>query len=37
VLFISEGRLRRDCSTSELTRDGRSMDEHFRELTVGAA
>jgi ABC-2 type transport system ATP-binding protein len=37
VLFISEGRLRRDCSTTELTRDGRSMDEHFRELTVGVS
>lgn len=37
VLFISEGRLRFDGPTNRLTSDGRSMDEHFRELTVGVA
>jgi ABC-2 type transport system ATP-binding protein len=36
VLFISEGRLRYDGPTGGLTTDGRSLDEHFRELTVGS-
>ncbi len=37
VLFINEGRLRFDGPTTSLVRDGRSMDEHFRELTVGVS
>ena len=37
VLFIAEGRLRFDGPTNKLTADGRPMDEHFRELTVGVA
>jgi ABC-2 type transport system ATP-binding protein len=37
VLFINEGRLRYDGPVSGLVSDGKSMDEHFRELTVGAA
>ncbi len=37
VLFISEGRLRYDGPTGGLTKDGRTLDEHFRELTVGVA
>jgi ABC-2 type transport system ATP-binding protein len=37
VLFINEGRLRYDGPTSGLLADGKSMDDHFRELTVGAA
>jgi len=34
VLFINEGRLKFDGKPSELLRDGRSLDEHFHELTV---
>ena len=34
VLFINEGRLIYDGSIKELTKDGRPLDEHFRELTA---
>jgi ABC-2 type transport system ATP-binding protein len=34
VLFISEGRLKFDGPTSQLTQGGRSMDERFHELTT---
>ncbi len=37
VLFISEGRLRFDGTPQELTRDGKTLDEHFHQLTLGAA
>ena len=33
VLFIDEGRLVYDGTIRELTKDGRPLDEHFRELT----
>jgi len=33
VLFINEGRLTYDGPISQLTRDGKPLDEHFRELT----
>jgi ABC-2 type transport system ATP-binding protein len=33
VLFIDEGRLIYDGTIRELTKDGRHLDEHFRELT----
>lgn len=33
VLFIDEGRLVFDGSVNELTRDGKPLDERFRELT----
>ena len=34
VLFISEGRVIFDGPIKELTKDGRPLDEHFRELTA---
>jgi ABC-2 type transport system ATP-binding protein len=34
VLFINEGRLKFDGKPSELLRDGKSLDQHFHELTV---
>jgi len=34
VLFISEGRLKFDGSPDELTRDGRSLDDRFHELSA---
>jgi ABC-2 type transport system ATP-binding protein len=34
VLFINEGRLIFDGPIKELTKDGRPLDEHFRELTA---
>ncbi len=34
VLFIDEGRLRYDGTPGELTRDGKSLDEHFQDLTT---
>jgi ABC-2 type transport system ATP-binding protein len=38
VLFINEGRLIYDGSIADLIGDGKSLDEHFRELTaVGVA
>jgi ABC-2 type transport system ATP-binding protein len=37
VLFINEGRLKYDGTPSELTRDGKSLDEHFHELTASEA
>jgi ABC-2 type transport system ATP-binding protein len=37
VLFISEGRLRYDGNTAGLVKDGHTLDDRFRELTVGAA
>ena len=37
VLFISEGRLKFDGSPAELTKNGRSLDERFLELTTSAA
>ncbi|MBS0209881.1 MAG: ATP-binding cassette domain-containing protein [Planctomycetes bacterium] len=37
VLFISEGRLKFDGSPDELTRDGRSLDDRFHELSTDAA
>jgi ABC-2 type transport system ATP-binding protein len=33
VLFINEGRLRFDGTPAELTRDGKTLDEHFHDLT----
>ena len=35
VLFINEGRLVFDGSIKEFTKDGKPLDEHFRELTGG--
>ena len=37
VLFINEGRLRFDGPPSELTKDGKSLDEHFHLLTADSA
>jgi ABC-2 type transport system ATP-binding protein len=37
VLFINEGRLKYDGTPSQLTRDGKSLDEHFHELTASEA
>jgi ABC-2 type transport system ATP-binding protein len=37
VLFINEGRLKYDGTPAELTRDGKSLDEHFHELTASEA
>jgi ABC-2 type transport system ATP-binding protein len=37
VLFIDEGRMKYDGPTSGMTAHGRSMDERFRELSIGAA
>ena len=34
VLFINEGRLVFDGSIRELIKDGRPLDQHFRELTA---
>ena len=34
VLFINEGRLVFDGSINDLTKDGKPLDEHFRELTA---
>ena len=34
VLFINEGRLVFDGTIKELTKDGKPLDEHFRELTA---
>lgn len=34
VLFINEGRMVYDGSIDQLTKDGKSLDEHFRELTA---
>jgi len=34
VLFIDEGRLRYDGTPADLTRDGKSLDEHFHDLTT---
>jgi ABC-2 type transport system ATP-binding protein len=34
VLFINEGRLKFDGPPSELTRDGKPLDDHFQELTA---
>lgn len=34
VLFINEGRLVYDGTPGQLTRDGKGLDEHFRELTA---
>jgi len=34
VLFINEGRLVFDGSIKELTKDGKPLDQHFRELTA---
>ena len=36
VLFINEGRLKYDGPTSGLAVDGKSLDDRFHELTVGA-
>jgi ABC-2 type transport system ATP-binding protein len=36
VLFINEGRLVFDGPTSELLKDGKSLDEHFHELSPAA-
>jgi len=36
VLFINEGRLVYDGPVSQLTADGRPLDEHFHELTAEA-
>lgn len=36
ILFIDEGRLIYDGSVSDLTKDGRPLDQHFRELTSAA-
>ena len=33
VLFIDEGRLIYDGTITDLTKDGRPLDEHFRQLT----
>jgi len=37
MLFINEGRLVYDGQVEDLIRDGRPLDEHFRELTNAAA
>ena len=37
VLFIDEGRLVFDGTIADLTRDGRPLDVHFRELTGATA
>jgi ABC-2 type transport system ATP-binding protein len=37
VLFIDEGRLRYDGTPADLTRDGKSLDQHFHELTASDA
>ena len=34
VLFIHEGRLKFDGKPSELLRDGKSLDEHFHQLSA---
>jgi ABC-2 type transport system ATP-binding protein len=34
VLFVNEGRLIYDGTVADLTRDGRALDQHFRELTA---
>ena len=34
VLFINEGRLVYDGSIKDLTKDGKPLDQHFRELTA---
>jgi ABC-2 type transport system ATP-binding protein len=36
VLFINEGRLKFDGKPSELTRDGKPLEEHFYQLTTAA-
>ena len=36
VLFIDEGRLVYDGSVKDLTRNGKPLDEHFRQLTAVA-
>jgi ABC-2 type transport system ATP-binding protein len=36
VLFINEGRLEFDGTTAELLKDGRSLDEHFHEMSPAA-
>jgi ABC-2 type transport system ATP-binding protein len=37
VLFINEGRLVYDGAVSDLTKDGKPLDEHFRQLTRSPA
>lgn len=37
VIFINEGRLRYDGKPSDLTKDGKTLDQHFYELTGDAA
>jgi ABC-2 type transport system ATP-binding protein len=34
VLFINEGRMVYDGSIDQLTKDGKPLDQHFRELTA---
>jgi ABC-type uncharacterized transport system ATPase subunit len=34
VLFINEGRLVFDGPIKDLTKDGKRLEEHFRELTA---
>jgi ABC-2 type transport system ATP-binding protein len=36
VLFINEGRLVYDGTVADLTKDGKSLDDHFRQLTTAA-
>ena len=36
VLFINEGRLVYDGTVGDLTKDGKSLDEHFRQITNAA-
>jgi ABC-2 type transport system ATP-binding protein len=36
VLFISEGRLKYDGTARDLTQDGKSLDQHFHELTAAS-
>jgi ABC-2 type transport system ATP-binding protein len=37
VLFIDEGHMRYDGTPADLTRDGKSLDQHFHELTGSEA
>ena len=36
VLFINEGQLVYDGTVADLTKDGKSLDEHFRQMTTAA-
>ena len=37
LLFINEGRLVYDGTVAEMNEQGKSLDEHFAELTTAAA